>query len=60
MHKEKVGNHMEDYHCLGVFFMLMIMQKWPWEYTNHALNPLLPRSCNMNKFENSSKERIDF
>ncbi len=27
MHKEKVGNHMEDYLCVGVFIVSMIMQK---------------------------------
>jgi hypothetical protein len=27
MHKEKVGNHMEDYLCVGIFIMLMIIQK---------------------------------
>jgi hypothetical protein len=27
MHKEKIGNHMEDYICVGVFIVSMVIQK---------------------------------
>jgi hypothetical protein len=36
MHKEKVGNDMEDYLCVGIFIVSMIMQK---------LTLRIPKSC---------------
>jgi len=35
-------------------------KNWFWEYINHALYPLLLRTYNRNKFENSNKERTNF
>ncbi len=58
MHKKKVGNHMEDYLCVGVLLCQWQCRIWPWEYTNHALYPLLSRTCNRNKFKNLSKEGL--
>jgi len=60
MHKKKVGNHMEDYLCVGFLLCHWLYKNWSWEYTNHALYFLLSRTCNRNIFENSNKERTNF
>jgi hypothetical protein len=60
MHKEKFSNHMEDYLCVGVFIMSMIMQKLTLKYTNNALYPLLSKTYNRNKFKNSRRKGLIF
>ncbi len=61
MHKEKVGNHMEDCLYVGVFIVLMIIHKLILRIHKLCIvYPLLSRSYNRNKFENPSKERINF
>jgi hypothetical protein len=60
MHKEKIGNHMEDYFCVGVFIMSMIIHKLILGIHNHALYLLLSKTCYRNKFENLNKEKTNF
>ncbi len=51
---------MEIYFWVGVFVVSMIMEKLTSKYTNHVFYPLLSKTYNKNKFENTSKKRIDF
>jgi hypothetical protein len=60
MHKEKVGNHMENCLCVGVFIVLMIIQNLILRIHKSCVVSFVIKNLNRNKFENSSKEMINF
>jgi hypothetical protein len=60
MHKEKVGNHMEYDLYVGVFIVLMIIQKLILRIHKSCIISFVIKNLSRNKIENSSKERINF